>query len=141
MKTLIPVLLLFASFQSMGQCSPTLKEIYDFEVGDQFIYKETALIPSDKPEFQYYFFSYTITKKLSSGDTISYERLYLDGKTDTLFLMHSNNPHLNNCDGDYYKLAFEDFLYHRDTLNQYLKVSIHKDSIHRKSFGDDIYQS
>lgn len=81
-----------------AQCSPTLREIYDFEVGDQFFYRETYQQDDvGGPYYTYWYEDYKITDKISNGDTLQFIRLSNTNSIDTLFFIDSANHALNRC--------------------------------------------
>jgi hypothetical protein len=106
MKNLLLCLFLLSiTAQSFGQYLPTLREIYDFEIGDTFNYLETWEVGGangnscTKTDI-----SYEISKNLSVGNTISYERSYSDGNIDTLTFVDSSEHFSNNCNQDFVKV-------------------------------------
>jgi hypothetical protein len=141
MKNLLLCLFLLSiTAQSFGQCSPTLKEIYDFEEGDKFNYLETWEVGGingnicTKTDI-----SYEISKNLSIGNTISYERSYSDGNIDTLTFVDSSEHFLNSCNQDFVKVPTLIYKVHgnskRDTTEFYIKASIDANNLDNKIFS------
>ncbi len=104
MKPFNRILILLISFiglsnnAAQAQCSPTLKEIYDFEVGDQFFYRETYQQDDvGRSYYTYRYEDYKITDKISNGDTLQFIRLSNTNSIDTLFFIDSANHALNRC--------------------------------------------
>jgi hypothetical protein len=95
--TVFIVLVGFCSDVAQAQCSPTLKEIYDFEVGDQFFYRETTKQYDPREHITYAYHDFKIIDKYVSGDTLQYIRLSNKNIRDTLFFVDSANHPLNRC--------------------------------------------
>lgn len=101
MKTYLSILLLVLSLNGFSQCSPTLKELYDFEVGDHFIYENTdGYWKGNQFVIDYFYDSLFIVEDLTIGDTISYAVIKTKNRVDTIVIVDSVNHPLNLCDGE-----------------------------------------
>ena len=159
MKSSILIVLICLGIDLFAQsvCSPNLKEIYNFEIGDVYNYKYTKYdwsTGNGTPYINQYYRSFEIKNKTVDGDTIIYViegylpstivtqfdydpfielytgRIY----ADTLILIDSTLHYLNLCADSLVELHFP----YRDTL--YTKVKI--DSAAYKAFGgiDNLYE-
>ncbi|MFT5512429.1 MAG: hypothetical protein ACI8SE_000827 [Bacteroidia bacterium] len=111
MKSFMHLILLLIAFIGLSndvtqaQCSPTLKEIYDFKVGDQFFYRETRRTDDVRSYYGYSYENYEIVSKYISNDTIRYERLNHENKLDTILIIDSTNHPLNQCNGGRFQIS------------------------------------
>ncbi len=80
-----------------AQCSPTLREIYDFEVGDQFFYRTTKIVHDTREYLYYSYENYEIISKYINGDTLRYVRKSDKNIFDTLHFVDSTFHPLNHC--------------------------------------------
>lgn len=97
---LILLLILFVGLYNdvaQAQCSPTLREIYNFEVGDQFYYRITHRQDDVKSYYTYEYENYEIIDKKAVGDTLQYIRLSDNNIMDTLQFIDSSFHPLNRC--------------------------------------------
>ncbi|MFT5725429.1 MAG: hypothetical protein ACI9JN_002554 [Bacteroidia bacterium] len=128
---LIIFLIVFVFFWTdvaQAQCSPTLREIYDFEVGDQFFYRQTRRTDDVRSYYSYNHEDYTIVGKYISNDTIRYELLNHENVLDTILIIDSINHPLNQCNGSRYHIS-SDCIY-PDTTKAFAHLS--RDSTGRK---------
>ncbi len=119
-----------------AQCSPTLREIYDFEVGDQFFYRITDRSDDARgPEYYYDYENFEIMSKYVNGDTLRYVRKSDKNLLDTLLIVDSINHPLNGC--NYYR----DTIINQSCLAQikepwaHIYISRHLDRRKLKMFG------
>lgn len=107
-STLIFWLLLFSILKSNAQytnCSPTFSEIYDFEVGDEFLYGIKENPGGGTQDYWQSTQTITILNKIISGDTIIYYRELNGTLRDTLVIIRSDSTHfLNQCDSSIVKV-------------------------------------
>jgi hypothetical protein len=104
MNRSLTVALMFASFFANAQssnCSPTFSEIFDFEIGDVFLYGIKENPGGGTQDYWYSKETVTILDKIISGDTISYYRQKSNANgidLDTLVLVDDSSQVLNKCD-------------------------------------------
>ena len=141
MKNLLHCLFLLSIIaQIFEQYLPTLREIYDFEIGDKFNYLETWEVGGvngnscTKTDI-----SYEISKNLSVGNTISYERSYSDGNIDTLTFVDSSEHFSNNCNQYFVKVPTLIYKVHgsskSDTAAFCIKANIDANHLDNKIFS------
>lgn len=100
-STFISCLLLISLLKSNAQntnCSPTLSEIYDFEVGDEFIYGIKENPGGGGRDYWQSALRIVILDKITSGDTTIYYRERGGAYRDTLIVIDDSSHHLNQCD-------------------------------------------
>jgi hypothetical protein len=112
MKNLLLCLFLLSiTAQSFGQCSPTLKEIYDFEEGDKFVYENIFVtLQNGRPVYRTTYDSFQVVKNLTSGDTIRYRIQYPTITIDTTLFIDSVNHALNRCENDWVSIWEKPFI-------------------------------
>lgn len=109
-STLIFCLTLFSFLISNAQntnCSPTLSEIYDFEIGDVFHYSNIySKADHDGTTLYHTKESIEILNKKISGDTTTYYRKIVNSNTtlDTLVLIDDSTHILNMCDSSFVRV-------------------------------------
>jgi hypothetical protein len=145
MKNFIPFLLVVSCiYQANAQssnCSPTLSEIYDFEIGDKFLYGIRENPGGGTQDYWYSQEHITILDKTVSGDTTIYYRgIYYQGGNlkDTLILINDSTNALYQCDSSIVKI--NSFLYYHnyrpDTLDFYSYLRIYNNDTVR-TWGND----
>lgn len=109
-STLIFCLTLFSFLISNAQnsnCSPTLSEIYDFEVGDEFLYGIKENPGGGTQEYWYSQQRITIVDKIISSDTVKYYReikTFSDLILDTITIIIDSSHFLNQCDSSFVRV-------------------------------------
>jgi hypothetical protein len=141
MKRIVLILLMATALKAYPQssCSPTLKEIFDFNVGDEFNYEKElwdAMYGIDD-----HFLNFKITNKEIKGDTIIYK---FDGEmpasiitlsgynpfsynnktiTDSIMLIDSSSNYLNLCKDSLIEIGK---IMDNDTITIYSKIGINE---------------
>jgi hypothetical protein len=112
MKNLLLCLFLLSiTAQSFGQCSPTLKGIYDFEEGDKFVYENIFVtLQNGRPVYRTTYDSFQVVKNLTNGDTIRYRLQYPTITIDTTLFIDSVNHALNRCENDWVSIWEKPFI-------------------------------
>lgn len=124
MKTTITILSVLASLNILSQesCFPTFKEIFNYQVGDKYSYKEELWSLSEKPELlNYNKITFEVMEKFVYGDTTVYvidgklpesaifsceSRYYQTGyRCDTVVLIDSTNHFLNLCNSSWFQFS------------------------------------
>ena len=121
MKKLLLGLVVFLSSFLLAfaqDCSPTLKEIYDYEIGDEYIYESESFsfCGGHEPCVNYRRFGFKILDKIVSGDTFiyvfeglfpsssatleSYDARHSPAHKDTIVFIDSSMHILNHCPSD-----------------------------------------
>jgi hypothetical protein len=109
-KSLCTLILACTIYQLSAQstnCTPTLSQIYDFEVGDEFLYGIKENPGGGTQEYRYSTQIITILNKIISSDTVYY---YREIKTpwdlvlDTLTITNDSSHFLNQCDSSIVKV-------------------------------------
>jgi hypothetical protein len=86
-------------------CSPTFSEIFNFEIGDEFLYGIQENPGGGTQDYWYSQQRITILDKIVSGDTIIYYRGLGGALRDTLVIVGSDSTHfLNQCDSSMVKV-------------------------------------
>ena len=121
----------------------TFKEIFDFQVGDIFMYKITTSdcgTGTSRCDESSYYVKYEIIQKSIKADTIIYERKINDSVTDFITYIDSTNHALNKHDGDsaitYFKLygsSKQDTFYSRIDISGV--ISYKDTTIYKSLFG------
>lgn len=141
------ILLALISYWTYGQdCSPTLREIYDFEIGSTFQYLKTnSNMYGGEQEDNYFIEKFTIEDFWVQNDTIGIVRQGLSmnfgiipnssdtvkGTTedlyDTIIIVDSSSHYLNACDSQLVFLDLDNDLYSKiliENVNGRLEKSI-----------------
>jgi hypothetical protein len=131
-------------------CKPSLLDIYDYSIGDTYIYKYTSIdfagSGTGSPIITYYFDSFKITDKIMHGDSLIYtvegslpptsvtrydfEPFQIRMFIDTLIIIDSVKHNLNKCADSLMKFSFPqaDDIFSKVIIDE-------RDSITIKSFG------